>query len=257
MNRILITIFLLTCTAIAVAADLDTILAENAKAHGGTHLAKVQAVQHNLHIKEPAFKVKGHYTATREGHMRIDIYSGPQRVFAEGLPGDCGWAWRPGESEPDIEPCVPEAETAALRHGIEMPGHFYTLEDVRDRGATVELIGEVEGEKGPEWQVQLTLPDGFSRDYFISQETHRLTRARDHRAFHPGVNATEVTVETRYAEPTFIDDVLRYMRQDNVNVETGEVLGTTRVLSLKHNPEIVEGMFAAEWVPDQADHAMK
>ena len=164
--------------------------------------------------------------------MRIDIYAGEDRVFAE-----------------ELGACVGETETAALRHGIEMPGHFYTLKEVCDRGAMVELIGQVEIDAGSEWQVRLMLPDGFSRDYFIDQETYRITRARDHRAFHPGIDPTKVSVETRYEAPEFVDGVLRFKRQVNVNTDTGEVLGTTQVLSVEHNPEVTEAMFAAGWVP--------
>ena len=244
----------------AQAADLDTILADNSEAHGVAHYAEINTVRHRLLIKEPTFQVEGTYTAARDGRMRIDIYAGGERVFSEGLNGECGWAWRPGqggpeeqpEAGPQIEPCVGPDETAALRHGTQMPGHFFTLEDVRDRGAKVELIGEerndLEGDSGAEWQVRVTLPDGFQRDYFIDQESKLIVRARDRRAFHPGVDPTEITVESRYSEPRIIDGVLRYMRHENVNVDTGEWLGTTTVLMIEHNVEISEGIFEPGWV---------
>ena len=233
MPRFLIAIFLLAGASTALASDLDTILDKNAKAHGGAaaHEA-IHSIRHRLHIKEPTFEVEGTYFATRNDQMRIDICAGEDRVFAEGLFGGCAWEWTPGQPGEDLGTCVGETATAALRHGIEMPGHFYTLKDVRDRGAKVELIGEVEVDTGFEWQVRLTLSDGFSRDYFIDRETYRITRARDHRAFHPGVDPTEVNVETRYEVPEFVDGVLRFKRQVNVNTDTGEVLGTTQVLSV-------------------------
>lgn len=241
-----------------LATDLDTILAENHKAHGGDAYDQIHAVRARLLIKEPTVEFEGVYTASREGLMRIDIYSEGQRVYAEGLmetpdgPEDmCAWEWYPGMTAEDSAKCVGETEAAALRHGLEMPGHFYTLQDVRERGATVELIGEAHNEHadkgGAEWQIRVTLPDGFSRDYFIDQESHRLTRGRDKRAFHPGIDATEITVETRVSEPFMLDGVLRSRRQESYNVETGEWLNTTLVLLAEHNPEIVEGMFEPTW----------
>ncbi len=246
---------LLSFSCSAFAADLEAILAYNAEAHGGEAYEDVHAVRVRLSIKEPTFEVKGVYTASRDGFMRIDIYAGDERVFAEGLmetpDGVCAWEWTPGKSAGEAAQCVGETETAALRHGIEMPGNFYTLRDVRERGATVEVIGEVASEAGAEWQLRLTLPDGFARDYFIDKSSHRIIRARDFRAFHPGIDPTEVTVETRYFESERVDGLLRFKRQENVNIDTGEWLGTTQVLSVEHNPEIPKGYFTPNYFPGQ------
>lgn len=256
MPRLIITALLLAATP-AYATDIETILADNAEAHGGDGYANIQSVRHRLLIKEPTFQVEGTYTAARDGRMRIDIYGDGKRVFSEGLNGECGWAWQPAADggEPEIDPCVGEQETAALRHGTQMPGHFFTLEEVRDRGAKVELIGEElsdsEEDSGAQWQVRVTLPDGFERDYFIDQESKLIVRARDQRAFHPAVDPRELTVESRYSNPRTIDGVLRYMKQENVNAVTGEWLGTTTVLTIEHNVDIPEGVFEPEWeAPD-------
>jgi hypothetical protein len=83
------------------------------------------------------------------------------------------------------------------------------------------------------------MADGFERDYFIDQSTHRLTRQRDRRAFHPDVDPTPVTVETRFEDPEWVDGVLVFMRQEQANLDTGEWLGTTRVQSIEFNlPDI-------------------
>ncbi|MDX1556629.1 MAG: hypothetical protein R3212_11425 [Xanthomonadales bacterium] len=256
MNKLIVAALLVFAAPVHAAessADLATILDENAQAHGGSAYAAIETVRHRLLIKEPTFQVEGTYTATRDGRMRIDIYAGGQRVFAEGLDGDCGWAWQPSADggEPMIEPCVDEKETAALRHGTQMPGHFFTLKDVGERGAKLELIGEEVTDAGAYWQVRVTLPDGFERDYFIDQETKLIAMARDQRAFHPGIDPVEITVESRYSNPRTIDGVLRYMKQENTNAVTGEWLGTTTVLTIEHNVEIPEGMFEPGWdAPD-------
>jgi hypothetical protein len=255
MRLLCFVLFLAVFATPALAADLNTILAENARAQGGAGLTEIQSVRIALHIQEPTFEVDGVYAATREGRMRIDIYAGDQRVFAEGLmdgpEGACAWEWTPDKPESELFQCVGEKETAALRHGIELPGNFFTLQDVRERGATIELIGDVASGDEPEWHLRVTLPDGFARDYFVDQETSLISRARDYRAFHPGVDPTEINVETRYEEPQVVGGVTRFMRQVNVNVDTGEVLGTTTVLSVEHNPEISEGHFEPAFVPQE------
>ena len=200
-----------------------------------------------LLISEPTYEVRGTYLASREGLMRIDVYAGETRVFAEGIAPECAWSWSPNQPPGVRGGCVGEAEAAALRHGIELPGLFYTLRDVRDRGAGIQLIGPVGSASGPEWQLRVTLEDCFTRDYFLDQETHRIPRARDFRAFHPAVDPTEVLIETRFESPVWIEGVLRYERQVNLNVNTGGELGTTTVLDLEFNPEISAEIFEAEF----------
>lgn len=236
MGRIIPCMLLMLFPAVpAHSQDLDAILALNAAAQGGDHLGEITSVCHRLSIKEPGFEVAATYVASRGGSMRIDIEAGGEHVFSEGLDAAGAWSWSP-ETGVNAQ-SAPGA--AALLHGIEMPGHFYTLLAMRDRGATLTLLGAVaEGERS-EWQVHLVMADGFERDYFIDQATHRLTRQRDHRAFHPDVDPTPVTVETRFEDPQWVEGVLMFMRQEQENVDSGEWLGTTRVRSVEFNiPDI-------------------
>lgn len=249
MNRIFLALFTVFLSSQVSAADLDQILTSNAKAHGGETLKDVNAVKVNLHIVEPTFEVSGVYYASREGFMRIDIYSGDDRVFAEGLTSKCAWEWNPGQPPEALGECVGETETGALRRGIVLPGHFYSLSDVHVRGEQVELVDESDSE----WQVRVTLDDGFSRDYFINKTDYRFTRARDHRAFHPGIDPTKVNIETRYEEPEFINGALRFMKQVNVNIDSGEVLGTTTVTAYEVNPPTTADMFEAGWMEHKPD----
>jgi len=249
MRQIVLVICLLPALFVgddASALDLDTLLARNHEAHGGDAYARLDSIRVELLISEPDFEVRGTYLATREGHIRIDVYAGTERIFAEGISRECAWAWNRNRPAGERGGCVGEAEGAALRHGLELPGLFYTLKDVRDRGAQVRLIGAVGSESGPEWQVRMTLPDGFTRDYFIDQETFRITRARDFRAFHPATDPTEILIETRFESPEWVEGVLRFGRQVNANIDTGETLGTTTVLDLEFNPELPVEMFAAD-----------
>lgn len=222
----------------ASATDLDTILARNDEAHGGAAYARIESIRVELLISEGGSEVRGIYLATRDGLMRIDLYARGRHVFAEGLSPECAWSWNPNQLVGERGGCVGDARAAALRRGLELPGLFYTLEDVRDRGAEVRLVGAVGAESGPEWQLRVILEDGFTRDYFIDQETYRITRARDFRASHPGVDPTEVLIETRFESPARVEGVLRFERQVNVNVGSGETLGTTTVLELEFNPDL-------------------
>lgn len=235
---------LLTCLLLAslncAAQDLDAILELNNAAHGGAdNFARIENVRYLLTISEPGFEVSGTYVATRQGSMRIDIEADGQRVFSEGLHHDKAWQWTPGSGFEDQD----VAAAAALRHGIDFPGRFFTMSQVRERGASITLEGAVAEDDQQQWQLRLVLPDGFSRDYFIDQETGLTVRERDYRAFHPAIDATRETVETRFEGELWVDGVLRSTRSENINAETGEWLGTALVRSVEHNIDIEEGYF--------------
>lgn len=235
---------LLTClTGLATAAGADTldeILACNAEALGGE--AAFQAIDNlriELDIREPTFEVTGTYVARREGRMRIDIFAGEQRVFAEGLDDEGAWQWNRDAGVTASN----SAGATALRNGIESPGRFWTLGQLREQGLEVQLIeGQPLAREG-EWQLRLTPADGPELDYFLDRETCLPTREVSRRAFHPDVDPTAVSIETAFSEPERIDSVLRFRRSESRNLDTGEWLGTTAVRSVEHNVDLAKGVF--------------
>lgn len=217
------------------AQDLDAILAKNTAAHGGQEaFNRIENIRYQLEISEPGFEVSGTYVATRKGDMRIDIEAGGQRVFSEGLYQGRAWQWTPGGGFEEQD----ETAAAALRHGIDFPGRFFSMEEVRERGADITLVGEVAQDERRQWQLRLILPDGFSRDYFIDKESGITTRERDYRAFHPAVDARKETVETRFENALWVGGVLYFAKTENVNADTGGWLGTTEIRSVEHNVEL-------------------
>ena len=104
--------------------------------------------------------------------MRIDIENDGQRVYSEGLQDGQAWQWTPGDgvTVQDVQ------AAAALRHGIDLPGRFLTLLEAREQGAALTLLGKVSFQDRRQWKLRLTLPDGFSRDYFIDSKSARVVR---------------------------------------------------------------------------------
>ena len=223
-----------------LAGDLEDLLARNAIAHGGPeNWARIENVRYLLTINEPSFEVTGTYVATRDGSMRIDIEADGNRVFSEGLHDGQAWQWTTGEGITLQD----DQSAAALRHGIELPGRFFTLQDLHQSGEKVTLEGAVYEQDQRQWQVRVILEDGFSHDYYIDDSSAQIIRERDYRAFHPGVDSTRVTVETRKQEPLWVDGILSYSVNKNVNVDSGEWLATTRVRSIEHNIVIPKDYF--------------
>lgn len=233
--RLPVFLVLIAVSTTAHALSLDEILHRNTQAMGGAPAwAQVESVRFELEIREPGVEATATYIAARDGRMRIDVFVGGERVYAEGLDGERAWQWTP---DGGVQP-QGAAGAAALRHGIETPGKFHTLEQVRSRGARVELVATGGLARPGEWQVRVTLADGAVVDYFIDRETFLATREVSRRAFHPDADPTEVPVETVHGEPFFVDGVLRFRRSEQRNLDTGAWLGTTVVRSVSHGVEI-------------------
>lgn len=239
---------LLASIALAVPAgawaeDLQSLLTRNSEAHGGAeNWAAIRNVRYRLTIIEPAFEVKGVYVATRGGSMRMDILADGERVFSEGLHEGRAWQWTPADGVVEQD----EESALGLLRGILMPGRFFLLQDLPDQGAQLTLEGEVTDRGRRQWHVRVSMDRGFSRSYFIDDESGRIVRERDRRAISAGDDAGRVTVETRKEEPDWINGTLYYRASKNLNADTGEWLAITRVDSVEHNIDIPEGRFLPE-----------
>ena len=213
----------------AKPASLDELLACNDAAVGGEALRALQRVEYDLHIQEPTFEVEGTYVADRAGTARIDIFADGERVFSEGWDGQAGWQLPQGETTPQP---TSEQGSAALRHGLEQPGHLWTLRDMPRLGHTVRedsTAGAADGER----IVQLTLQDGFETWYGIDTETCLITRKRNFRAFHPDVDSTQTWVESRLADHRTQDGITKAWTSYTLDLATGDTLGTTRILAFR------------------------
>lgn len=236
-------ILLMSLAGYAQAASVDDILEHNARALGGNAaFDRIENLRLTLDIREPTFAVNATYVATREGQMRIDITMEGERVMTEAFNGTRAWAWSPdaGVTESGA------AGSAALRHGIESPGRIWTLQQLRERGTRIELLDPGPLAQPHEWQLRLTRKDGATVDWFIDRTSFLPTREVSRRAFHPDVDATESSIETAFSEPEWTDGVLRFRREDQHNLDTGEWLGTTETQSVENNVELAVDYFEPE-----------
>lgn len=225
------------------AEELDSLLARNTEAHGGAeNWAGIRNVRYRLTIIEPSFEVEGSYVATREGSVRMDITADGKRVFSEGLHEGSAWRWSP---DGGVEQQNEEAALGLLR-GILMPGRFFLLQDLPSQGAELELVGEVNDRGQKQWQIRVSMDRGFSREYYLDDESGRIVRERDRRAIRAGADADKVTVETRKEDPDWVNGTLYYKVSKNLNADSGEWLAITRVNSVEHNIEIPAGFFLPE-----------
>jgi hypothetical protein len=170
------------------------VIERHTKALGGrAAIEAIQSIEFDLHITDPKFEVDGTYFAARPGKMRIDVKAGGEHVFTEAFDGQKGWQWKGKKCANGAT----EKATAALQHGVELPGKLFGLHELKGRGHRIEL-GERENIDGIQYYVlRLTLNDGYSTTLYVDPKTWLITRRRDVRPLHVEVDPTPTTIEQR------------------------------------------------------------
>jgi len=220
----------------------DQVIARNTQAMGGlAAIEAVKSVEVDLHIADPEFEVDGKYRAARPGRMRIDVMASGKHVYTEALDGNRGWQWT-GEGAV-IQEESPKA-TAALRHGVELPGKLFGLHELRQRGHRVELAGRETIDSTNYYAVRVTLGDGYTTTLYIDPSNWLIARRRDVRALHVDVDPTPTTIESRFSDFRKVDGVLFPFSSRDTNLATGKVLETVRVHSIKLNLQFDDAIFS-------------
>ena len=220
------------------------ILAKHAETLGDLNKWRnIQSVTYQLDIKEPKFHLQGVYRVVRSGKMRIDIFADGQHLFTEAFDGVASWQWQSGETRAKI---TTDAASAPLRHGIELPGHLFTLLDMVARGHKLAYLGdEIRFDKQGHL-LQLTLKDGHQKYYFLHAETGEILAHGDQRAFHPDLDPTVVLVETRPEDYRIINGVRKPFKTINWDLSNDQWLGTTQILNIAFSEEIADKYFKPE-----------
>ncbi len=241
---VFILVILLSNSNKLLADVLADVLGKHRQTLGNIEAWKtVKNLTYHLDIKEPKFSVKGTYRVTRNGKMRIDIFSGGQHVFTEAFNGRTGWQWNQGDHKPKI---IKGKKSATLRHGVELPGRIHTLLDMQNNGHQLEYIGEEIWQGIPAHLLRLELKDGHQKWYILKQKTGLILANRDTRAFHPDIDNTEVLVETRLTDFKEFQGMKRSFGLENWDLTNNQLLGKSEVIDLKMNAFDQEAFFEIE-----------
>lgn len=231
--------------------SVEEILQSNLRAvRGESAIDAIDAINNMdamIEIRESDYMLIARYRATADGHMRIDVFSEGTRVYSEGKDDGGVWEWPGGADAPEN---VHHDGVAALEHGIEF--NLFAMAELPDRGHDVELVGCEAIDENGYFVLKITLADGFENFRYVNAETWLVDLSRDFRAFHPALDATKQHIETRYDQWQRVDGILASRRSQNVDLETGEVMATTRVLDLHYNALRSELDLPRSYVPDGA-----
>jgi hypothetical protein len=236
----LITVLITGCSKRSDSLSLNEIVERNTDAMGGrAAIEAVQSIQIDLRIKDPSFEVDGTYYAARPGKMRIDVSAHGKHVFTEAFDGETGWQWEgKGEQKP-----ASEKATAALRHGVELPGKLFGLHELTARGHKLRSIGREQIDGINYYALQLILTDGYTVSLYLDPNSWLVTRRRDVRPLHVDVDPTPATIEQVSSDFRDVNGVKFPFATTETDVNTGKVLERTATKSAKANPTLPAAFF--------------
>jgi hypothetical protein len=219
----------------------DEIIARNTEAMGGRQaIEAIHSIEITLHISERKFEVDAVYCAARPGMMRIDVTAGGKRVFSEGFDGEKAWQW-PADAEHAVDESL--QATAALRHGVELPGKLFGLHEMRGRGHAVEFVGRERLDGTDFYVLRVTLSDGYSTSLYVDPTTWRIARRRDFRPLHVDIDPTPTTIEDQNFDFRQQGRIWFAFGSKQIDVPTGKVLQTSRIETVKINPRVDQKIF--------------
>ena len=202
---------------VAEDSELGRLLALNADARGGeARLGSLQAMRLTLYLEEPTFEVTGHYVATRDGHVRVDIYAGGHRAFTEAIGPAGGWQWQGGETQ--TMPLSADGYPA-LRRGL--VSNLFALYEWPQQGYNLRLGAD------PDNRHRLIIAeeaDGFTKRLWLNRETHLVAREYETSALHPDIDDTPTEQYSTVREWMDVGGIKIPRVNEKVDVETGEVM---------------------------------
>jgi outer membrane lipoprotein-sorting protein len=233
-------IFLGACHQQSDSVSLDEIIERNTDAMGGRGaIEAVRSIQIELHIEDPSFEVDGTYYAMRPGKMRIDVNAESKHVFTEAFDGQNGWQWEgKGEQKP-----ATEKATAALRHGVELPGKLFGLHELRARGHKINSIGREQIDGVNYYVLQLVLNDGYTASLYVDPNSWLVTRRRDVRPLHVDADPRPTTIEQVSSDFHDVNGLKFPFATAETDLNTGKLLESTITKSVKINPTLPPAFF--------------
>jgi outer membrane lipoprotein-sorting protein len=216
---------------------VDEVIERHTKAMGGrAAIEAIQSIEFDVHITDPKFEVDGTYFAARPGKMRIDVNADGNHVFTEAFDGQKGWQW---EGKGTAQKAATEKATAALRHGVELPGKLFGLHELKRRGHRIEFDGRQKIDGIDYYVLRLTLNDGYLTTLYVDPKNWLITRRRDVRPLHVDVDPTPTTIEQRSSDFRTIAGVRFAFASSETDLQSGKVLETAAVRDVKINPPLV------------------
>lgn len=245
VHRIFCPLLLSACVSVLAACvhapepvGLTFIVAKNAAATGSD--SGIQSMEIDFTMQDGGKTYAAVYRVTRDGRMRIDIYSKGARVYTEAYDGHAGW-----DHGSDAEAAAPDPHGDTLWHGTQFPGNIFSLDDMQKNGHHLEYMGRETLQGVDYYVVKLTLSDGFETYRYVNPQSWLIECGRDYRAFHPALDPKQTWVQTCWSDFRPVQGVVRPFLSVNTDLASGHELARQAVTAYKINPTFDPAIFAA------------
>lgn len=230
----LATALLLPLTAGAAEITLDEIIANNARAKGGLHLHALDSVRISGKMDFGGGLVAPFtLTKKRPENMRLD-FTIHGVTATHGYDGTTGWMIMPfiGRNEPEI---ISGDTLQQIKQHADFDG---PLIDYASKGNTPQLVGIVEIENRPAYEINVTTRDGAESVVFIDSDSFLETKIEVRRRS----RGAELETETMLTDYRDVGGI-RFPHAITVRAKGAAAGQTITVEKIELNPAIDDGMF--------------
>jgi outer membrane lipoprotein-sorting protein len=228
---------------IAVAQDVDEIIAKNIEARGG--MEKLKSVKTMVSYGKGfmgGMEVPVVLYAKRPGKMRMEMSIQGQTII-NAIDGETGWYIMPLQGNPDPQKLGPD-EIKEFQRQADIDG---PLVDYKEKGHTVELIGKEDMEGSPVYKLKLIRDDGeesylfLDAEYYLGLKTTTKVTRED--------TDTEFEIDQLNSDFKEVDGM---MIPHAVEVQSqGQTMQQFTIDSIQVNVDIPDSLFAMPPVPEK------
>ena len=224
----------------AAPLTLTEVIRRNTLARGGAAaLDRMHSLVAEVEVSEGGHIVGGPYAANKEGLVRVDIYVGGKNVYSEGVDKAGVWLWTGGPGP--AQPSVATGAANALTNGAE--DKLFGWSRFAKRGHKLTLMTPVLLDGIAYQVVAVRYSTGQISYFYINPVSWQVERRRDQRAYHPDMNQTKQSIESRYFDFVAVAGVVAPHQSVDVDLDTGKTLSSGRTLARRINPKLAADYF--------------
>ena len=197
------------------AQNLDEVLDKHFKTVGQEKLLEKQTTQIKASVQQMGMELPMVMKMKRPNKFRMEMEMQGQKMI-QAYDGEKGWMIAPWISSEPQDLSGPELEQAMDQADID--GELYNY---KEKGTTAALLGKVNVDGSPMFNIKLTGKDGNVKNYYIDAESYLIKKVKAKMSS----QGQEVEVEQILSEYKNYDGILVPMK-----IESKTPMGTANVI---------------------------
>ncbi|MDD2382476.1 MAG: outer membrane lipoprotein-sorting protein [Mariniphaga sp.] len=233
MNRLLLpllTILFLSAWTHTQAQSLQNILDKHFEAIGQEKLSNIKTYSVQATIKQMGMEIPMNMKMMRPNKFRMEMEMQGMKII-QAYDGEKGWMIAPPSNEP-VDLSGPQLDQAMDQANID--GELYNYSE---KGFTASLVGKVNVDGSPMFNIKLTGKDGNSKNYFIDAESYMIRKVKAK----VSAQGQEVEVEQNMNDYKKIDGI---MMATSIESKTPMGIATIVFNEIKFEENIDDSIFS-------------